>query len=178
MLKRLWFKKISFESNSFLDLMNGKKTRDFYYMQLQNLSGFGNISEADFDSINKCIKTAKVYRMLEDNDSDIDMTRCAGESQQRYILQSIIYRASRLPKQITLIYTVPKLSLKLYEAYRVCRKEPDWSNDVPLVTTAAPTTPEANPTTVASTESPITDVTNAPIENLPDFNNLSQVSNY
>ena len=60
--------------------MNGKKTRDFYYMQLQNLSGFGNISETDFDSINKCIKTAKVYRMLEDNDSDIDMTRCAGES--------------------------------------------------------------------------------------------------
>ena len=50
-----------------------------------------------------------------------------------------------------------------------------WSNDVPLVTTAAPTTPEANPTTVASTESPITDVpiTNAPIEDLPDFNNLS-----
>ena len=67
------------------------------------------------------------------------------------------------------------MSLKLYEAYRVCRKEPDWSNDVPLVTTAAPTTPEANPTTVASTESPITDVpiTNAPIEDLPDFNNLS-----
>lgn len=72
-------------------------------------------------------------------------------------------------------YTVPKLSLKLYEAYRVCRKEPDWSNDVPPVTTAAPTTPEANPTTVASTESPITDVpiTNAPIEDLPDFNDLS-----
>ena len=49
-------------------------------MQLQSLSGFGNISEASFDSINKCIKTAKVYRMLEDIDSDIDMTRCAGES--------------------------------------------------------------------------------------------------
>ena len=48
-------------------------------MQLQNLSGFGNISEANFDSINKCVKTAKVYRMLEDIDSKIDMTRCVGE---------------------------------------------------------------------------------------------------
>ena len=88
------------------------------------------------------------------------------------------------PKQIKLIYTVyytvSKLRLKLCEAYRVCRKEPDWSADVPPVTTAAPTTPETNPTTVAPTESPITDVpitdvpvTDAPIEDLPDLNDLS-----
>ena len=69
----------SFASTSFLDLMNGKKTRDFYYMQLQGLSGFGNLSDAQFDAVNKCIKTAKVYRMLEDINTDIDMTRCAGE---------------------------------------------------------------------------------------------------
>ena len=66
--------------------MNGKKTRDFYYMQLQNLSGFGNISEASFDSINKCVKSAKVYRMLEDIDSKIDMTRCVGEFKEIYIV--------------------------------------------------------------------------------------------
>ena len=70
---------LAFESTSFLDLMNGKKTRDYYYMQLQGLSGFGNLPDAHFDAVNKCIKTAKVYRMLEDINSDIDMTRCTGE---------------------------------------------------------------------------------------------------
>ena len=59
--------------------MNGKKTRDFYYMQLQGLTGFGNLSESQLDNVNKCIKTAKVHRMLEDADSDIDMTRCTGQ---------------------------------------------------------------------------------------------------
>lgn len=156
--------------------MNGKKTRDFYYMQLQNLSGFGDISDANFDSINKCVKTAKVYRMLEDIDSEIDMTRCVGEFQQKLI--KIYHRIKKLLK--TTFYSP---SIKLCEAYRVCRKEPDWSIDVPP--TAEPTAPVTDPTTFASTESPITDVpitdapiTGAPINDLPDFNDLSQVSNY
>lgn len=48
-------------------------------MQLQGLTGFGNLSESQLDNVNKCIKTAKVHRMLEDADSDIDMTRCTGQ---------------------------------------------------------------------------------------------------
>ena len=40
-----------------MDFMNGGKTKDWYYLQLQNLSNF---DEVDLDAINSCIKSAKV----------------------------------------------------------------------------------------------------------------------
>ena len=42
--------------------MNGKKTRDFYYLQLQNLSNFDE--SKDLDAINKCIKSARVSHTI------------------------------------------------------------------------------------------------------------------
>ena len=40
------------------DIMNGKKTKDFYYLQLQKLASFDE--STDLDSINHCIKSARV----------------------------------------------------------------------------------------------------------------------
>lgn len=40
------------------DIMNGKKTKDFYYLQLQKLASFDE--STDLDSINQCIKSARV----------------------------------------------------------------------------------------------------------------------
>lgn len=57
------------------DLMNKKKTRDSYYLHVQNVSGFGE--SADLESINKCLKSGNVYRMKENVDDDTsDMTKC------------------------------------------------------------------------------------------------------
>ena len=44
--------------NLALDLMNGGKTRDWFYLQLQNLSFFDE--DVDMDAINACIKGVKV----------------------------------------------------------------------------------------------------------------------
>ena len=41
-----------------MDFMNGGKTKDWYYFQLQNLSSFDD--EVDLDAVNACIKGAKV----------------------------------------------------------------------------------------------------------------------
>ena len=41
-----------------MDYMNGGKTKDWYYVQLQNLSSFDD--EVDLDAVNSCIKSAKV----------------------------------------------------------------------------------------------------------------------
>ena len=55
-----WAQKISFFdwSISARDIMNGKKTKDFYYLQLQKLANFDE--STDLDSINQCIKSARV----------------------------------------------------------------------------------------------------------------------
>lgn len=55
--------------------MNGKKTRDWYYLQLK---GLRKISQEESSFLNKCLKTAKVLRIDEEikEYSKIDFTKC------------------------------------------------------------------------------------------------------
>ena len=48
--------------------MNGKKNRDFYYMQLQNVrDGLFEEDPVELKKYYKCLTSAKVYRVKNDD---------------------------------------------------------------------------------------------------------------
>ena len=59
----------------FQDLMNGKKTRDWYYLQLK---GLNSLDQQDVQLLHKCLKTGKVFRIEEEisDASEADFTKC------------------------------------------------------------------------------------------------------
>ena len=52
--------------------MNGKQTKDFYYLQVQ---GLANVEADNVEALNTCITRAKVY-WLSDNGQMTDFTKC------------------------------------------------------------------------------------------------------
>ena len=58
--------------------MNGKKNRDFYYMQLQNVrDGFMEEDPVELKKYYKCLTSAKVYRVKNDDTTiEKDYTKC------------------------------------------------------------------------------------------------------
>ena len=60
------------------DLMNNKKTKDFYYLQLQNVNEFYySDDEEQMKKYYKCLTSAKVYRVKNDDTKiEKDYTKC------------------------------------------------------------------------------------------------------